>query len=459
MTTGAEDSVELDQGLEKVHRSWPSSGHLVSARIENESDRLERSEAVVLRPLVSNVATRWTIIDSKSPQVAHMNYLSEVMKILDGALRHNVDQASRYASLLAEKLDGDGQAAQATMIRERLARVPKPGLAASSLDLLPVDKETRSALVDEERPVPGQELSFFSPSINARFEEFITSVRRNEELIAAGVHSSPRMLIYGPPGCGKTLAARVIAAELGLPLLTVRCDALVSSLLGQTGRNLRTVFDHAAERPCVLFLDEFDALGKSRAHHSEIGELQRVVIAMLQNLDGLPIDTIVLAATNHEELLDRAVWRRFPFVVPMEHPAQDQRFEMWKSLAGKFFSSERDVHVMAELSEGLSGAAIRTVSHDILRDAILSGRQSVSLPLAARRLAKIKWVAEGVEVEGNKEEMRALRNWAPRVFTWKVIGDLYSMSARQVQKVLGESNERLGEADSVRGGLAGGLLR
>ena len=388
-----------------------------------------------------------------------MNYLSEVLKILDGALRHNVDQASRYASLLAEKMENDGLQSHAKMIRERLAKDPKPSVAASGLELLPVDKETRHALVDEERPLRGEESFFFSTGVAARFDEFIESIRRRDELMAAGVHSSPRMLIYGPPGCGKTLAARVIAAQLGLPLLTVRCDALVSSLLGQTGRNLRTVFDHAAERPCVLFLDEFDALGKSRAHHSEIGELQRVVIAMLQNLDSLPIDTVVVAATNHEELLDRAVWRRFSFVVPMEQPNLDQRLKMWNSMAGHFFTSERDLQLMAELSDGMSGAAIKTVSYDVLRDAVLSGKSSVSLPAAARRLARIRWIGEGKDISGDREEMRALRAWAPKVFTWKVIGDLYSMSARQVQKVLGEGNERLGEADSVRGSVPGGLLR
>src|SRR5438477_8302827 len=120
-----------------------------------------------------------------------------------------------------------------------------------------------------------------------------------------------RMLIHGPPGTGKTQTARWITGQLSLPLLTVRCDTLVSSLLGQTSKNLRRVFEHAVQRPCVLFLDEFDALASARGNERDVGELQRVVISLLQNVDALPDNTILIAATNHEQLLDPAVWRRF----------------------------------------------------------------------------------------------------------------------------------------------------
>ena len=378
-----------------------------------------------------------------------MLYISEVLKILDGALRHSTDQAARYAGLLAAKLEADGQPDQARLIRDRLAKIPRPAIGAQAMgQSLPFDQETKSALVDEEHPQDVR--GIFPASVEARFDEFLESVKRFDELHAAGIALPPRLLMYGPPGCGKTLAARCIASRLALPLLTVRCDTLVSSLLGQTGRNLRLVFDHAAERPCVLFLDEFDALGKARSHASEVGELQRVVIALLQNLDALSPETIVVAATNHDDLLDPAVWRRFGFVVAMGLPESDQRREMWEGYLGEYLTESGDLEALVSMSAGLSGSAIRTTAHDILRDAILRRTSTVALPRALLRLARVKWQFDGdapVTVEG---EIRALRTWAPRVFTWKAIEATFGVSARQVQNILGKQDDGSKQASSSR---------
>lgn len=379
-----------------------------------------------------------------------MLYLSEVLKILDAALRHSTDQAARYAGLLAAKLEADGDIDQARLIKDRLAKIPRPalGLQAAKATALPHDNETKTSLVDEEHPQNVEGL--FSARVQSRFEEFIESVERFDELSSAGVALPPRMLIYGPPGCGKTLAARVIASRLSLPLLTVRCDTLVSSLLGQTGRNLRSVFDHAGERPCILFLDEFDALAKARSNQSEVGELQRVVIALLQNLDALSPDTIVIAATNHEDLLDPAVWRRFGFLVPMTLPEPEQRQAMWSDYLGGFLEHETDASILTSLSEGMSGAAIRTAAHDILRETILKREKAVAVPRALLRLARMRWLGEDEAPKALDEEIRALRAWAPKVFTWKAIEETFQVSARQVQNILGDQDDRPRKTHSAR---------
>ncbi|WP_198173783.1 AAA family ATPase [Lysobacter soli] len=379
-------------------------------------------------------------------------YVSEVLKILDGALRHNPQQSARYADLLASKLEADGLPREARLIRDRLALVPRPGVGVAPSSL-PVERESQLALVDEES-VSLDLPPVFEPSVEARLAEFIESVQRFDELRLAGVAIAPRLLFFGPPGCGKTLGARYLADELQLPLLTVRCDTLVSSLLGQTGKNLRVVFDHAASRPCVLFLDEFDALAKSRSSEGDVGELQRVVIALLQNLDALPSETVVIAATNHAELLDRAVWRRFAFLCQLGLPSEALREKMWSRWLGSYLPEGDEVEYLVRNSEGMSAAAIQAACYDILRKVVLSRRNNLTLPEALRSLFRIRRLATSVGDMSIEEEIRQLRRAEPKVFTWRTIEDTFALSARQVRKVLGEGDERSGEAHHSSAGDA-----
>nr|WP_260117349.1 AAA family ATPase [Pseudoduganella rivuli] len=131
------------------------------------------------------------------------------------------------------------------------------------------------------------------------------------------------LLFCGQPGVGKTLAAHWMAHELRLPLLTLNLATVMSSYLGKTGNNVRAVFDHAISRPCVLLLDEFDAIAKRRDDDSDVGELKRLVNVLLQALDDWPANSMLIAATNHGELLDPAVWRRFDHVLHFELPSKD----------------------------------------------------------------------------------------------------------------------------------------
>lgn len=143
-------------------------------------------------------------------------------------------------------------------------------------------------------------------------------------LADAGLFPTRTALLIGPPGVGKTLAARYIAHRLDLPLLVLDLAAVMSSLLGRTGANVRRVIDYAKSRPCVLLLDELDAVAKRRDDVSEIGELKRLVTVLLQAVDDWPATGLLLAATNHPDLLDPAAWRRFELVVEFPLPNRDQ---------------------------------------------------------------------------------------------------------------------------------------
>lgn len=373
-----------------------------------------------------------------------MDHLSEVLKILDGALKANASMAASYAGLLADKLDEAGQRLQARQIRERLARAPvavasvQDAARGISLSNLPVDGESRLHTVDVSQPC-AQDIQITLPSaIQSRVHEFIDCVRHHDELVRAGAALPNRLLVYGLPGTGKTQLARWIAAQLELQLLTVRCDTLVSSLLGQTSRNLRRVFEYAEQRPCVLFLDEFDALASARGNERDVGELQRVVIALLQNIDALPDDTILIAATNHDQLLDPAVWRRFSFRVPMPKPDAEMRHALWKQMLGAYLPKGVDVDALVTASEGATGALIQQVCLDTKRHAVLKGLPEVDELELFRRLGLTLALVSRQAPTTQEGEIRWLRGWDPKRFSLRALMKLYGLSYRAITTITKE---------------------
>jgi SpoVK/Ycf46/Vps4 family AAA+-type ATPase len=363
-------------------------------------------------------------------------HLSEVLKILDGALRSNASMSSNYAGLLADKLEQDGEREIAGRIRERLARAPAAVAhaqdASGLVGGLPVDSESRLDTLDISMPAHGSVHLCLPGGTAKRVDEFLQSVRHYDRLRAARAAMPLRMLLYGAPGTGKTQSARWIASELGLPLLTARCDTLVSSLLGQTSKNLRRIFDYVEERPCVLFLDEFDALASARGNERDIGELQRVVIALLQNIDALSDNTVLLAASNHEKMLDPAVWRRFPFQLPLPLPDGPLRLEIWKSMLGDFAPDALDWSALCLKSEGASGALIEQVSLDAKRHAVFEGRVQVDEGELFRRLSLSFALAEGHSLASLSDEICWLREWDAKIFSLRELGRLYNVSTRQI---------------------------
>lgn len=212
------------------------------------------------------------------------------------------------------------------------------------------------------------------PSLEARVRELLREVAQWEALDREGVPRRQRLLLHGPPGCGKTSVASALARELGVPLATVRVDSIMSSYLGETGGNLRRVFDYAAHERVVLLFDEFDAVGKERDDPSDHGELRRVVNAVLQMMEGYVGPSLIVAATNHPGALDSAVWRRFDevFEVPMPTVPQLQRV-MARILTGHT-NDTVDLRQTAERLKGLPHAAAEKVAFDTRRRALLDGR-------------------------------------------------------------------------------------
>ena len=155
-------------------------------------------------------------------------------------------------------------------------------------------------------------------------DQFIEEQQRQDLLRSHGLNPRHRILLVGPPGNGKTSLAEAIAEALAVPFFVVRYEAMIGSYLGETATRLNRVFEYVRTTPCVLFFDEFDAIGKERGDTHETGEIKRVVTSLLMHVDSLPCYTIVIAATNHPELLDRAVWRRFQLRLNLPAPTQSE---------------------------------------------------------------------------------------------------------------------------------------
>lgn len=298
-----------------------------------------------------------------------ISHWSTVLDIIEAALIRDAEKVRNYSALLAERLEEAGEGTVAARVRRILdSRPMSRTLNGSSSSVLspaqtafaPVDPESRNAFVDEvllssvEAPVLG-------PSAYAEINRFIRLQSHADNFVREGIPIPRSLLLYGPPGCGKSTTAKFVAKELGLPLFTVRLDAVMSSFLGTTAKNLRAVFEHAARRAAVLLLDEFDALAKMRDDANEIGELKRIVNSLIQNIDMFP-RLYVIAATNHEHLLDPAIWRRFDVVIQLTLPGPDERTALLKHFLQSNEIASSDLHWIVLMTEGSSGSDLEQMT-------------------------------------------------------------------------------------------------
>jgi SpoVK/Ycf46/Vps4 family AAA+-type ATPase len=238
-----------------------------------------------------------------------------------------------------------------------------------------VDPST--SLVDEINVTRGLRDIVLNADTRSLVENIIEERRRSEELRRHRLPLSARILFAGPPGCGKTLCAEVIARELSLPLFTARIDVIVSSFLGETASNLRRLFDFAGRRPCVLFLDEFDALARTRADTTEHNELRRVVNSLLHMIERFRGPGLVIAATNLPQFLDEAIWRRFDDVLSFDPPGE-REIALLISRQFANFPTHFDLESVSPKLVGMSYADVERVCMDAIKKAVLKKRKSVS---------------------------------------------------------------------------------
>ena len=363
--------------------------------------------------------------------------MSELVRIVNGALRLDVDKVRNYTAFLADKLEKAGDLASAKRLRRMLDESESQlrPVEASFSGTLPVDSESRFPLVERV-----QLDGLCEPKVvleQDRWEivrEFLSIAKSYGQAEMAGLTGSLSLLLYGPPGTGKSRLARYIASELELELYVARLDGLISSYVGSTSKNIRAIFDFAAQRPCVLFLDEFDAIAKVRGDSQELGELKRVVNSFIQNLDTIGAQSLVIAATNHDELLDAAVWRRFGYRLSLGFPSADSRLELWNEFVGELGFSKRELELLVDLSDGFTGSDISEACLRMRRRQITS--QEMPQLKDAFEILKNLSMGEGEERRflsrlnntSTQETSSILRERSESLYSHSAIADLHGVA-------------------------------
>ncbi|RON47893.1 AAA family ATPase [Pseudomonas frederiksbergensis] len=293
---------------------------------------------------------------------------TDIIALIEASLEANYSDVRAISNRIAKSISVQ-DVEFAKKIKSILRRKGVPLRSSGYMENLPVDAKSRMALV-EEHQWPVSPL-FLNKDAKCVFDTFITDIVNIDRLISHGLAGRLNMLLSGPPGTGKTLIAGHLAAQLNRPLYVVRLDSVISSMLGDTAKNLRQIFEYVPTKNGILFLDEVDAVAKLRDDNHEVGELKRVVNTLIQGLDSLDDHTIVIAATNHSGLLDPAIWRRFPYKIKFNLPELEIRSELWHHFLFMDNGNEQTAKVLAELSEGLSGADIESISIGARRKSIL----------------------------------------------------------------------------------------
>lgn len=277
--------------------------------------------------------------------------------------------------VLSRTLD-DLRAQRAPLSRtERRREASRPTLGGwSPAARLPDD--VRALVIDRE-PRRGLADLVLAPEVRAEVTELMHEFGQAALLRAHSLEPRHKLLLIGPPGNGKTSLAEALAWEAGLPFLTVRYEALLNSYLGETSNRLKRLTDYAASVPCLLFFDEFDSVGKERSDLQDVGEMKRVVGSLLVQLDAIPSHTLVVCASNHGELLDRAVWRRFDLKVLVGPPGPAELDEWFTRLARSLGADiEEARQSFIETMDGESFSQIEAFTLDIRRKLVLSGSRT-----------------------------------------------------------------------------------
>ena len=290
-----------------------------------------------------------------------------ILNLVRAATQGNQAQLQKTVEALAS----DERAKKHDVLADRLIAQLQNGFnkSISPSSVRPVSGPLVAQLVPDQRI----EDLILSTETEQIIHEFVEEQHRADLLRAYGLEPRNRILLAGLPGNGKTSLAEAIADALSVPFLVVRYEAIIGSYLGETAQRIGQMFEQARTQQCVLFFDEFDTIGKERGDLHETGEIKRVVSSLLLQIDALPSYVVVVTASNHHELLDRAVWRRFQIRLELPPPKQSQIEEWFRRFEKRSEQAfGRSPRTLALSLKGLSFAEIEDFGNDVLRRIVLN---------------------------------------------------------------------------------------
>ncbi len=229
-----------------------------------------------------------------------------------------------------------------------------------------------------------------SDEIRSRLDQVILEQRQKDKLSQFDLKPRRKLLFTGSPGSGKTMSAAVLATELKLPLYTIVLDSLITRFMGETATKLRLIFEHIKQTRAVYLFDEFDAIGTQRGAQNDVGEIRRVLNSFLLFVEQDASESIILAATNHPELLDKALHRRFDDIIFFEKPGQAQIKTIIENRLAAFGICDANWPAITDASEGLSAAEITRSCEDAAKEAVLHHDTKITTGLLLKTLERRK---------------------------------------------------------------------
>lgn len=298
---------------------------------------------------------------------------------------HLSDDDERFYTLALQVAAHEAQQGHGALAHDLREIVEKSRRAKGGNVLLKFPQELAGMVLSEKANIPLSAL-VLPEQLKERVQRVVQEHREQARLKSHGLSNRRKILLAGPPGTGKTMTAQVLAHELRLTLHTIQVDKLVTKFMGETSAKLRQIFDLIRDEPGLYLFDEFDAIGGDRSLDNDVGEMRRVLNALLQFIEQDVSDSMIIGATNNPNLLDRALFRRFDDVLTFALPEPDARRRLMENVLGTFKAKSLGWHQILKESEALSHAEIDHACRDAIKLSILANRKAVQTATLVKTL-------------------------------------------------------------------------